>query len=429
VDNFSVRERSGGYLPRMQRTPISRVFQTLRSTLPPRLRAPSFACTAATALALLMLGPVACATKRPIVPPDQLTAQGGERRAALRAELMEKSAPLMMRAALGPKADHTVDVLVLSGGGDYGAFGAAVLRSWKSIEGPDAMPEFDVVTGVSTGALIAPFAFLGTEADLKACENLYRNPKPDWVRTRGILALLPDNASLAEVPGLERELRSAVDRDFATRMAAESAKGRLLIVNATDLDQGRAQAFELGSEATRALEQDNIERLHLIMLASAGIPGVFPPREIDGTLYADGGVTSNILYGAPVNYEDSLAYRFRKAFPNAGPIKVRYWVIFNNQAVSPARTVQRGWLDVLGRSVEVAIRSSTMTGLRHLYSHADAVTRRGDGSIEVRWLAIPNDWRPKVEGVFKKETMSELADIGERLGADPKSWKTTAPEM
>lgn len=413
----------------MQRTPISRVFQTLRSTLPPRLRAPSFACTVATALALLMLGSVACATKRPIVPPDQLTAQGVERRAALRAELMEKSAPLMMRAALGPKADHTVDVLVLSGGGDYGAFGAAVLRSWKSIEGPDAMPEFDVVTGVSTGALIAPFAFLGTEADLKACENLYRNPKPDWVRTRGILALLPDNASLAEVPGLERELRSAVDRDFATRMAAESAKGRLLIVNATDLDQGRAQAFELGSEATRALEQDNIERLHLIMLASAGIPGVFPPREIDGTLYADGGVTSNILYGAPVNYEDSLAYRFRKAFPNAGPIKVRYWVIFNNQAVSPARTVQRGWLDVLGRSVEVAIRSSTMTGLRHLYSHADAVTRRGDGSIEVRWLAIPNDWRPKVEGVFKKETMSELADIGERLGADPKSWKTTAPEM
>ena len=104
-------------------------------------------------------------------------------------------------------------------------------------------------------------------------------------------------------------------------------------------------------------------------------------------------------------------------------------MIFNNQAVSPARTVQRGWLDVLGRSVEVAIRSSTMTGLRHLYSHADAVTRRGDGSIEVRWLAIPNDWRPKVEGVFKKETMSELADIGERLGADPKSWKTTAPEM
>lgn len=372
---------------------------------------------------------LACATKRPVVDPHELTEQGIERRAALRAELTEKSAPLLMRAAFGPKADRTVDVLVLSGGGDYGAFGAAVLRSWKALEGPDAMPEFDVVTGVSTGALIAPFAFLGTADDLAACENLYRNPKPDWVRTRGILALLPDNASLAEVPGLERELRGAVDVTFAERLAAEGARGRLLVVNTTDLDQGRAQAFELASEAKRAVDSNDIERLHLIMLASAGIPGVFPPREIDGTLYADGGVTSNILYGAPVRYEDSLAYRFRQAFPNAGPLKVRYWVIFNNQAVSPARTVQRTWLDVLGRSVEVAIRSSTMTGLRHLYSHADSVTQRGDGSIEVRWLAIPDDWRPKVDGVFKKETMSELADIGARLGSDPKSWKTTAPEQ
>lgn len=378
---------------------------------------------------MLALGASACAAKRPIVPPAELTAQGVERRAKLREELTEKSAPLLMRAAFGPKADHTVDVLVLSGGGDYGAFGAAVLRSWKAIEGPDAMPEFDVVTGVSTGALIAPFAYLGTMADLEACERLYRNPKPDWVRTRGILALLPDNASLAEVPGLERELRSAVDRNFAERMSAEGAKGRMLVVNATDLDQGRAQAFELASEAKRAVENDDIERLHRIMLASAGIPGVFPPREIDGTLYADGGVTSNILYGAPVRYEDSLVHRFRQAFPNAGPLKVRYWVIFNNQAVTPARTVQGTWLDVLGRSVDVAIRSSTMTGLRHLYSHAEAVTRRGDGSIEVRWIAIPNDWRPKVEGVFKQETMSELADIGARLGADPTNWKTTAPEL
>ncbi|MFM7260491.1 MAG: patatin-like phospholipase family protein [bacterium] len=398
-----------------------RRFDPARSSASPVLLA-TVCAVAACALA-------ACVAKRPIVPPAELTAQGVERRAALREELTQKAAPLLMRAAFGASADKTIDVLVLSGGGDYGAFGAAVLRSWKTIEGPDAMPEFDVVTGVSTGALIAPFAFLGTQADLEACERLYRNPKPDWVRTRGILALLPDNASLAEVPGLERELRSAVDHEFAERMSTEGAKGRLLIVNATDLDQGRAQAFELASEAQRAVENHDVERLHRIMLASAGIPGVFPPREIDGTLYADGGVTSNILYGAPVRYEDSLAYRFRQAFPNAGPLKVRYWVIFNNQAVSPARTVQGTWLDVLGRSVEVAIRSSTMTGLRHLYSHAEAVTRRGDGSIEVRWIAIPDEWRPKVEGVFKRETMSDLADIGARLGADPANWKTTAPEL
>jgi hypothetical protein len=336
----------------------------------------------------------------------------------------------MMRVAQETGDERTIDILVLSGGGDYGAFGAAFLRAWKeqAAKGGEPMPEFDVVSGVSTGALIAPFAFLGTAEDLRVCEELYRNPKPDWVKTRGILGLLPENASLAEVPGLERELRTAVDQRFAERLAAEVARQRLLLVNATDLDQGRAQPFELTTAAKRAIESDDLERLHEIMLASAGIPGVFPPREIDGTLYADGGVTSNILYGAPANYEETIFYRYKRAFPNAEGLRMRYWVVFNNQAKSPPKTTQRGWLAVLGRSIEVAIRASTMTALRHLYSHADSITQRGDGTIEVRWVAIPDDWRAPVEGVFKTETMRELADIGARMGADPKSWRSAPPE-
>ena len=371
--------------------------------------------------------PAGCAPKRAVVAPETLTTQGVDRRAKLRDEMIGKTQALLVQTAMTDR-ESTLDVLVLSGGGDYGAFGAAVLRAWKERTGPDAMPEFDIVTGVSTGALIAPFAFLGTAEDLKACEDLYRNPKPDWVRTRGILSLLPDNASLAEVPGLERELRAAVDRRFAERMAVESDRGRMLFVNATDLDQGRSQPFELASEAKRAVADDNLPRLHNIMLASAGIPGIFPPREIDGTLYADGGVTSNILYGAATNYEDTLFYRYRRAFPNAAPLRLRYWVIFNNQAHSPARTVQRSWLDVLARSVEVAIRASTMTALRHLYSHADSITQRGEGSIEVRWIAIPDEWRAKTEGVFVEETMRDLADIGAKLGSSPDSWKKAPPD-
>ena len=80
-----------------------------------------------------------------------------------------------------PKSRPTLDVLVLSGGGDWGSFGTGYLIGWKSLSGADAMPNFDVVLGVSTGALIAPFAYLGTEADLRTIDNLYRNPKSDWV--------------------------------------------------------------------------------------------------------------------------------------------------------------------------------------------------------------------------------------------------------
>ncbi|MEY3026401.1 MAG: hypothetical protein RLZZ238_1298 [Planctomycetota bacterium] len=362
------------------------------------------------------------------MPEQTLVAEGARRRAEFRQETIESTRSLMMRVAQESPEERVIDVLVLSGGGDYGAFGAAFLRAWRARADGPAMPEFDVVSGVSTGALIAPFAFLGGEHELAQCEHLYRNPKPDWIRARGVLGLLPENASLAEVPGLERELRREIDPAFVERIGAEGRRGRLLFVNTTDLDQGRAQPFEMTHAAARATDPAGLERFYDILLASAGIPGVFPPREIDGTLYADGGVTSNILYGAPSNYEDTLVHRFRQAFPDRGPLRVRYWVIFNNQVQSPPRTVQSGWLAVLGRSVEVAIRSSTITALRHLFSYADSVTARGDGSIEVRWVAIPDDWRPPAEGVFVESTMRDLADIGARLGADPSSWRDTPPD-
>jgi Patatin-like phospholipase len=105
------------------------------------------------------------------------------------------------------KEPPVIDILVISGGGDWGAFGAGFLKGWQKIpaQHPLAKPERDAVTGVSTGTLIAPFAFLGDEQSLEEIVNLYRNPQKDWVKQRGFLYFLPDNISFAEVPGLERE--------------------------------------------------------------------------------------------------------------------------------------------------------------------------------------------------------------------------------
>ena len=101
------------------------------------------------------------------------------------------------------KEPPVIDVLIISGGGDWGAFGAGFLKGWLKIppQHPLAMPEFDAVTGVSTGTLIAPFAFLGDEQSIDQIVNLYRNPQKDWVKHRGVLYFLPDNMSFAEVPG------------------------------------------------------------------------------------------------------------------------------------------------------------------------------------------------------------------------------------
>src|SRR5262249_32486678 len=196
-------------------------------------------------------------------------------------------------------APPALDILIISGGGDWGAFGAGFLQGWQQVpaQHPLAKPEFDAVTGVSTGTLIAPFAFLGDAQAIDEIVTLYRNPQPDWVKQRGMLYFLPNNLSFAEVPGLEREMRKHVTLQMLGAVAQAGADGRLRAVNTTDLDTGTSRVFDVVAEAQRAVASGQMDRVHNIMLASAGIPGAFPFRMIDNQLYVDGGVTGNIIYG------------------------------------------------------------------------------------------------------------------------------------
>jgi hypothetical protein len=322
-----------------------------------------------------------------------------------------------------------LDLLIISGGGDWGAFGAGFLKGWKRIPATDplAMPDFDAVTGVSTGALIAPFAFVGTDEAIERVVQLYRNPKKDWVKQRWPLYFMPNNLSFAEVPGLERELREQVTLDVVRAIAERARGGRLLAVNTTNLDDASPHPFDVGVEAQRAVDTGDLSRLHDIMLASSGIPGAFPFREIDGEMYVDGGVTSNIMYGGRVSEQDTAAAVWQRAYPGTPAPKLRYWVIFNNQLRTLPTTVAPKWPAIVTRSLELATRSATLTAMRHLFAKAEIARLKYGSDVEVRIVAIPDDWHPPVEGVFMKETMNNLADLGERMGADTKSWKTESP--
>jgi hypothetical protein len=336
---------------------------------------------------------------------------------------IEQQAYLAGQAANPP----VLDVLVISGGGDWGAFGVGVLEGWGRIppDHPMARPRFDIVTGVSTGALIAPFAFIGDDESYRRVKDLYRNPQRDWVRSRGWLFFLPNNVSFAEIPGLERDLRETVDLEMIRRIVAASDGARMLVVNTTNLDDGSPRAFWLTSEAEEAVASGDLDRFHKILLASSGIPGAFPYREIDGAMYVDGAVTTNILFGGRLGEEDTLPAVWQGLYPGTPIPKIRYWVIFNNQLQSPPRTVRARWPDIITRSVELALRSASVTGIRQLFSMAEVSRLKRDADVEVRVIAIPSAWAPLTDGVFLKETMNELADMGERLGADPASWLDT----
>ncbi|MCP4837413.1 MAG: hypothetical protein GY895_21920, partial [Phycisphaera sp.] len=121
-----------------------------------------------------------------------------------------------MHARQQEDPEATMDFLILSGGGANGAFGAGFLLGWATVPaGPDALPTFDGVSGVSTGAFIAPFAYIGTDESRTRIDQFFRNPKPDWARLREPLSFYPENASLMELSGIERDLQTILDLDFA----------------------------------------------------------------------------------------------------------------------------------------------------------------------------------------------------------------------
>jgi hypothetical protein len=324
--------------------------------------------------------------------------------------------------------DCTMDFLLISGGGDKGAFGTGFLLGWSTVApGTGAFPKFQGVSGVSAGAVIAPFAFLGTNADLAAADDISRNPKPDWMVSRGIFFFLPENVSLATVPGLERDLRSKIHLEFAKRIELAGSDNRILLIQATNIDTGNGIEFDFVAAARNAVAANDTKNLLQILLASAAIPGVFEPREIQGSLYVDGNVVSSFFDGGDEDERDSFGALWKREHPNAPIPKTRYWVIINGYIQSPTKITQPQWTSMMARSLDISISSAATTMLRHLYAKAKLTKARGNGDVEVRWVDIPPSWKPLNDAFFDNATMRNLSDEGKRVGADANSWMTTAP--
>ena len=199
------------------------------------------------------------------------------------------------------------------------------------------------------------------------------------------------------------------------------------MVNTTNLDHATPRVFDLVEEARLASDSGQIERIHNIMLASAGIPGAFPFRMIDSELYVDGGVTGNIIYGGRLAEEDSLVGLWQKTYPDLPMLKLRFWVVFNNQFRPVPEVTPPNWVSVIERSLHTATRASTATAVRHLFAMAEIAKLKRKADVQVRVVSIPADWCPAAQGTFRKETMNDLVDLGERMGADPSSWSEQPP--
>jgi predicted acylesterase/phospholipase RssA len=329
---------------------------------------------------------------------------------------------------LATGADFTYDVLVISGGGAKGAFGSGFLEGWGTVmDGPFARPEFDMVTGVSTGSLIAPFAFVGTTESYETIVQFYENPESNWVKKRGLLYFKPHHASLFNDCHLQETIRGAIDEPLVEGLIAGSAEDRLLLIGTTNLDAGKGRIFNLGHEAKAAAEGGAGERVGTILIASAAIPAVFPPVDIDGMLYADGGATSN-LFVTGISGPDGPFARFRKRHPDAPLPKVRVWVQVNEMFQPEPAVTQPTWVSVAGRALDTLTSTDELFALTLIKKmvHEAKVERGID--VEFRMVAIPTD-APKNESgeMFDQDYMRALEDLGHQMGADPKSWTDVIP--
>jgi hypothetical protein len=318
------------------------------------------------------------------------------------------------------------DILIVSGGGAKGAFGAGFMQGWETVTGETALPEFDVVTGVSTGALIAPFAFLGTEEAYASVAEYYANPGKNWVHKRGSLFLLPSHVSLYNDDIFQEVIRTNFDPSMIQAIADGAAEDRMLQIGATNLDLGIGRIFNMGQMAIEAVESGSLDRIHSIVLASSAIPGVFPPVVIDGFYYGDGGATANLTMF--VNH--TFGSRWRELHPDAPLPKYRIWIVVNQQLrIEPAVTKPK-WISVAGRGLGTSTHSNQLFAMHYLHVLSRELGAADGFDVEFRWIAIPDDAPKKgTKEMFDKAYMVQLEELGRKMGADPSVWKTEGPAL
>jgi hypothetical protein len=329
-------------------------------------------------------------------------------------------------APAGEQPDY--DILMLSGGGEFGAFGAGVLYGWRAVaDHALARPEFDVVTGVSTGSLIAPFAFAGSDQEIQHAENLYKEVPEDLAVLRGILFFLPWRKSFFDTEGLDRTLHEEIGTEELSGMREGYAGHRMLLVGSTDLDLGVMHMWELGREATQIQDDEQaLTRIRLLLRASTAIPAAFPPVEVDGHLNVDGGVAGTLFMDMEVIEAARRAIAADPAHPRP---RLRLWVIVNGKISAGIQGTPWTWPAVAERSSKTTMHFGMATELRRLALFARWLDAIGPLDVEFRYVAIPESF--EITGtpghLFDHQLMIRLADLGEKTGRDPGSWRSSPP--
>ncbi len=323
------------------------------------------------------------------------------------------------------KQGHTgslpsIAMLAISGGGDNGAFAAGFLNGWTK-EG--TRPQFKLVTGVSTGALIAPFAFLGPAYDAKLKEFYTSISLKDIAKKRSILAVVTNDAMADNTP-LKNLVKKAVDQAVLDAIAAEDAKGRMLLVGTVDLDARRPVIWNI-TKIAASRRPGSLELAQSLLIASSAIPATFPPVMIDvevgnkkyQEMHVDGNTAAQVfVYPAAV--------RLKEVAETVGVHRERKLYLIRNARLDPEwAQVERRTLPIAAQAISTLIQYQGIGDLYRIYS----VTQR-DG-IDFNLAYIPPTFETPHKAEFDTAYMRALYDVGYSMAEKGYIWTKKPPVL
>lgn len=300
-----------------------------------------------------------------------------------------------------------LNILSISGGGQNGAFGAGFLVGWR--ERGDR-PEFDAVSGVSTGALMATHALLGTPEDDAVLEEIYTQvTSKDIYNRRSIFSLLSGADSLLDTAPLRDLLAKYVTKETLERVAKAAADQRFIVVGTTNVDYDQTWVWNMSAIA----KAGDLELYRNVLLASSAFPIVFPPVEIDGHLFVDGAARSNLVI-------PGLAGPVRPGPPLYGPGNI--YLLDNGKLENPPKALRRALGDVAATTVSVMMNQSMTTAMIRSYLGSRSL------GYNFRYVGIPTDVNiGKDPLAFDPEQMRAAFDAGRAIAKQPEPWKTQPP--
>jgi hypothetical protein len=320
--------------------------------------------------------------------------------------------------ALPDAALASASYLSVSGGGDNGAFGAGLLVGWSE---SGTRPSFKLVTGISTGALIAPFAFLGSAYDPQL-RTVFTDITPSEVYQRRWLIEAVFNDALSDTGALFQLISRYANADLLAAIAREYRKGRVLLIGTTNLDQQRPIIWNIGAIAASG-QPGALDLFRKILLASASIPGAFPPVMIDveagghryQEMHVDGGAVAQTFLIPP---------QVSTIFRRHAPVRDRHAYIIRNGRLDPEwSSVDRRLLSITGRAISTMIHYSGYNDVFRIYASS-----RLDG-IDFNLAYIGADFTTERKENFDQAYMRALFEYGYRQARNGYHWFKQPPVM